>query len=77
MKSINGLVSWKESARRREFFERYAKDNNFDPLIPENWYNINFGGFFSLKVLQIIIALLILSFNHLKPIGRTYSIFVS
>eukprot|EP00026_Physarum_polycephalum_P003234 Phypoly_transcript_03244.p1 GENE.Phypoly_transcript_03244~~Phypoly_transcript_03244.p1 ORF type:complete len:742 (+),score=88.29 Phypoly_transcript_03244:221-2446(+) len=23
---------------RRQFFERYAKENDFDPLVPENWY---------------------------------------
>jgi hypothetical protein len=25
--------------KRRKFFEDYAEANNFDPLIPENWYS--------------------------------------
>jgi hypothetical protein len=25
--------------KRRKFFEKYAKDQGFDPLIPENWYS--------------------------------------
>lgn len=23
---------------RRKFFEKYAADNEFDPLVPHNWY---------------------------------------
>lgn len=26
---------------RREYFEEYAKSNNFDPLNAENWYQRN------------------------------------
>ena len=29
-------VSWPKN--RRIFFENYAKQNGFDPLIPDNWY---------------------------------------
>ena len=32
-------VLWKESSNRRKFFENYAKDQRFDPLVPQNWYN--------------------------------------
>eukprot|EP00026_Physarum_polycephalum_P002145 Phypoly_transcript_02149.p1 GENE.Phypoly_transcript_02149~~Phypoly_transcript_02149.p1 ORF type:complete len:898 (+),score=87.49 Phypoly_transcript_02149:121-2814(+) len=32
------LDLWQEKHRRREFFETYAKENNFNPLIPEEWY---------------------------------------
>jgi hypothetical protein len=28
---------WRDPSIRRQFFEDYAKKNNFDPLIPENW----------------------------------------
>eukprot|EP00026_Physarum_polycephalum_P003033 Phypoly_transcript_03042.p1 GENE.Phypoly_transcript_03042~~Phypoly_transcript_03042.p1 ORF type:complete len:819 (-),score=106.58 Phypoly_transcript_03042:30-2486(-) len=28
------------SDRIRQFFDKYAKDHNFNPLIPENWYSI-------------------------------------
>lgn len=33
------LEDWSEVASRRSFFERYAKENDFDPLLPENWYS--------------------------------------
>jgi hypothetical protein len=29
---------WQDTSRRRKLFENYAKANDFDPLIPENWY---------------------------------------
>jgi len=32
---------WNVSVERRNFFESYAKQNRFDPLIPENWYNVS------------------------------------
>jgi hypothetical protein len=25
--------------KRRKFLEKFAKDNNFNPLIPENWHS--------------------------------------
>lgn len=30
---------WHEQSRRRQFFEDFAGDNNFDPLDPNNWYS--------------------------------------
>ena len=34
----NYVVLWSKSENRRSFFENYAKANNFDPNVPENWY---------------------------------------
>eukprot|EP00026_Physarum_polycephalum_P001387 Phypoly_transcript_01388.p1 GENE.Phypoly_transcript_01388~~Phypoly_transcript_01388.p1 ORF type:complete len:627 (+),score=98.80 Phypoly_transcript_01388:211-1881(+) len=31
--------AWHNEGNRRKFFEDYAKENGFDPLIPENWYS--------------------------------------
>jgi len=31
---------WLEIGNRRNFFEKFAKDNHFDPLIPTNWYKV-------------------------------------
>ncbi len=31
---------WKDIRNRREYFDKLAQENEFDPLIPENWYNI-------------------------------------
>eukprot|EP00026_Physarum_polycephalum_P005354 Phypoly_transcript_05386.p1 GENE.Phypoly_transcript_05386~~Phypoly_transcript_05386.p1 ORF type:complete len:586 (+),score=95.25 Phypoly_transcript_05386:3-1760(+) len=30
--------AWSYKGNRRAFFEEYAKENNFDPLIAENWF---------------------------------------
>jgi len=30
---------WRDPANRRKFFEDYAKEQLFDPLIAENWYS--------------------------------------
>eukprot|EP00026_Physarum_polycephalum_P005007 Phypoly_transcript_05033.p1 GENE.Phypoly_transcript_05033~~Phypoly_transcript_05033.p1 ORF type:complete len:665 (+),score=73.56 Phypoly_transcript_05033:296-1996(+) len=32
-------ASWKEIENRRQFFEKYARERGFDPLVPENWYS--------------------------------------
>ncbi len=38
---VNKIVSyWKTPANRRKFFIEFAKKKRFDPLLPENWYNI-------------------------------------
>jgi hypothetical protein len=31
-------ASWEDISSRRELFVKYAKENGFDPLNPENWY---------------------------------------
>lgn len=34
------LIEYLEKAEnRRSLFEKYAEENEFDPLIPENWYS--------------------------------------
>jgi hypothetical protein len=32
---------WQAKENRKQFFENFAKANNFNPLTPENWYRIN------------------------------------
>jgi hypothetical protein len=32
------LYMWDDEANRRKFFENYASANDFDPLVPDNWY---------------------------------------
>jgi hypothetical protein len=40
--SLSLLISYKDVKHDigslRKFFEQYAKDNGFDPLVPEHWY---------------------------------------
>eukprot|EP00026_Physarum_polycephalum_P002046 Phypoly_transcript_02050.p1 GENE.Phypoly_transcript_02050~~Phypoly_transcript_02050.p1 ORF type:complete len:789 (+),score=103.44 Phypoly_transcript_02050:501-2867(+) len=31
--------SWRKTHKRRRFFEIFAEKNDFDPLVPENWYS--------------------------------------
>lgn len=38
---------------RREFFEKLAAANNFDPLVPEDWYNLPANKFYVVKVYLI------------------------
>jgi len=35
---FNLSTKWHSEENRREFFEMYAKENGFDPLVPKNWY---------------------------------------
>lgn len=35
---------------RRTFFDEFAANNDFDPLIPENWYEIEADTFLREKV---------------------------
>eukprot|EP00026_Physarum_polycephalum_P002498 Phypoly_transcript_02505.p1 GENE.Phypoly_transcript_02505~~Phypoly_transcript_02505.p1 ORF type:complete len:743 (+),score=67.33 Phypoly_transcript_02505:95-2323(+) len=37
---------WKSMENKRLFFEECAKSMNFNPLIPDNWYNIKSDSFF-------------------------------
>eukprot|EP00026_Physarum_polycephalum_P002957 Phypoly_transcript_02966.p1 GENE.Phypoly_transcript_02966~~Phypoly_transcript_02966.p1 ORF type:complete len:695 (+),score=87.59 Phypoly_transcript_02966:171-2087(+) len=36
----NNLNYWADVKRRRAFFDEFASENNFDPLIANNWYNV-------------------------------------
>lgn len=31
---------WADANNRKEFFDNFAKEHDFDPLVPENWYQI-------------------------------------
>lgn len=38
---MDGLANyWQDLQNRRIFLENYARTNNFDPLISENWYSL-------------------------------------
>jgi len=32
---------WEEAVNRKEFFDSFARNNQFDPLLPRNWYSIS------------------------------------
>ena len=31
---------WRAPANRKKFFDDFARDHNFDPLVPRNWYSV-------------------------------------
>eukprot|EP00026_Physarum_polycephalum_P001467 Phypoly_transcript_01469.p1 GENE.Phypoly_transcript_01469~~Phypoly_transcript_01469.p1 ORF type:complete len:1107 (+),score=182.36 Phypoly_transcript_01469:326-3322(+) len=37
-RKFNLHTKWHSEENRREFFEMYAKENGFDPLVSKNWY---------------------------------------
>lgn len=42
---------WANARNRRHFFERFAADKGFDPLIAQNWYSITHEQLDEYKVL--------------------------
>lgn len=55
---------WQDSANRREFFEKRAKELGYDPLLPETWYKIAPTVYRS-KVCHVaaVLALIVTVFN--------------
>jgi len=39
-KKHKGKGYWKEMQNRIQFFVEFAKEQGFDPLVPDNWYNV-------------------------------------
>lgn len=46
------VAQWDDIKNRKKFFERYARDNSFDPLLPDNWYSQKSSDILSSKVLS-------------------------
>ena len=44
---------WDSAAKRKRFFEDFAKSQNFDPEDPKNWYSQS-KAIISLKVLPLL-----------------------
>lgn len=63
---------WPERKTRRNFFEKYAKENNFDALIPDNWYSQSRTKLTNSKVhLQNIFTYFHI-FSDIYKLGRIY-----
>ncbi len=43
MYNIGGY--WNDINNRRNFFIEFAQKHNFDPLVADNWYNVNMNSF--------------------------------
>ena len=64
----HSVASWNEAENRRALFDKYAKENNFDPLIPENWYHQPIKRIMATKVRSTFIYSLLQTFvNHRIP----------
>jgi hypothetical protein len=48
---------------RRKFFENYAKNNGFDPLIPENWYSVTTESVKSVLVFSLFNSIITIILN--------------
>ena len=53
------LEKYQNSGSRRRFFEFFAKANEFDPLIPDNWYNVSSANIVKHKVFPFYIFFII------------------
>lgn len=49
----NLFLAWKDERRRREFLEKYARDNGFDFRDPLPWYSLTKEKFLTAKVFFI------------------------
>jgi len=34
--------AWQKAASIRTFFDQYAREEGFNPLLPDSWYSVNF-----------------------------------
>lgn len=48
---------WDDDNKCRTFFDEFAKEKNFNPLDPENWYALNVETMLRRKVRQPCISL--------------------
>ena len=43
-------MDWTEVANRKAFFDKFAKNKNFDPHVPNNWYKVKLKDILAYKV---------------------------
>eukprot|EP00026_Physarum_polycephalum_P002204 Phypoly_transcript_02209.p1 GENE.Phypoly_transcript_02209~~Phypoly_transcript_02209.p1 ORF type:complete len:520 (+),score=44.14 Phypoly_transcript_02209:1308-2867(+) len=46
---------WKELQNRKAVFDKFARDNKFDPLVPDNWYQVSYDMLISTKGISSIL----------------------
>ena len=47
---------WRSAQNRRLFFDKIAKEQGFDPLIPDKWYNISYRSLKKHKVFYLFLS---------------------
>jgi hypothetical protein len=57
---------WHEVKNRRKFFDSFAREQGFDPLIAENWYSADTAAIRRLKVIFVLILLVKLLINIIE-----------
>jgi len=53
----NKMRHWEVEGRRRAFFDEFAMENNFNPLLPENWYNVTLSQLSSKKGISFVYSM--------------------
>eukprot|EP00026_Physarum_polycephalum_P002929 Phypoly_transcript_02938.p1 GENE.Phypoly_transcript_02938~~Phypoly_transcript_02938.p1 ORF type:complete len:814 (+),score=92.26 Phypoly_transcript_02938:147-2588(+) len=46
---------WKNEQRRRDFLAQFARNNDFDPLVPDNWYSLSLASILQDKATRSMI----------------------
>jgi hypothetical protein len=46
---------WRYAANRRLFMDEYAASKGFDPLVPDNWYNIKGDDIIEAQVFRLVV----------------------
>jgi hypothetical protein len=59
---FHAVLSWGDASKRRAFFDRFAQDKGFDPLVPGNWYSITTRSFHDHQVCLVF-------FLHMQKSG--------
>jgi hypothetical protein len=58
------LNDWSEISNQRKFFDNFAKEHGFDPLVPENWYDVERKDIF-MKVYWKFLSFFLFLYTHL------------
>ena len=67
------LLEVPKEERARRFFDDYAAKNNFDPLVPENWYKVSHTDLINAKVLFVLLSLFFFSSCYEYQLMYLYS----
>eukprot|EP00026_Physarum_polycephalum_P001151 Phypoly_transcript_01152.p1 GENE.Phypoly_transcript_01152~~Phypoly_transcript_01152.p1 ORF type:complete len:1060 (-),score=94.29 Phypoly_transcript_01152:294-3473(-) len=54
MEKLLVLSEWNKADNRKQFFCEYAKHNFIDPLVPENWYMVEYSNFQDKKAQKVL-----------------------
>ena len=59
-------MAFQNAANRREFFVKFALGTGLDPLVPENWYNVDQQKIMATKVRLLSFTFIIRIANRIQ-----------